>query len=308
MLAVLLAALLLSAGCALPNFLSFRADQSQPRQTNPVWLENDPTIIATDVFTPNIHPFQMSSTELATLLRGIRVRSSRGLLKDLSPRDPAFSEEEVRFLAPLLSQALERASRWERVVFKVRYSESAGGDTAGALFVRGPYLHFVLADHRVFNRDDPEGAATREHHTFFDREEYLAPNDAQVLPKWSESDRTHLSIDYQRLRADARLATNVQEPLVQQTHVQQTIVPMLQKQVQELTHSNLDLREKIKALQQELAESQQKVERLSLELGVAKHALIEKDAGLKQLQEQHKPSKEPKRRAPGVLPPGDQRR
>jgi hypothetical protein len=304
-LAVLLATVLVSAGCALPKFLPFRADQSQPSQTNAVWLEADPTITSTAAFTPNTHPFQMNSSELTTLLRGIRVRSSRGLLKGLSPSEQAFSEEEVRFLSPLLSQALERASRWERVVFKLKYAQSRA-DTSGSLFVRGPYLHFVLADHRVFNREDPEGAATREHQIFFDREEYLAPNGAHAQPKWSESDRTHLSIDYQRLRGDARLATNVQEFVVQPTHVQQTAVPMFQTQMQELTHSNLDLREKIKTLQQELAESQQQVKSLSLELDEAKQVLIEKNAALMQLREQRKPSKE--RQAPGVLAPGAQRR
>jgi hypothetical protein len=273
-----------------------------------VWLEIDSTIIATDALTANTHPFEMSSSDLATLLRGIRVRSARGLLKSLSSREPAFSEEEVRFLAPLMSQALARASRFERVVFRLKYPDSIGADTSGALFVREPYLHFVLGDHRIFNREDPEGAATREHETLFDREEYLAPRNARALPAWSDSDRTHLSINYHRLRADTRLPGNVQEPLVQQTHVQQTTVPMPQKQVQELTDSNLDLREKINTLQQQLDGNRQQLERLSVELDQAKHALIEKDAELKQLQERRNPSKEPKRRAPRVLLPDGQSR
>lgn len=317
-LAVLLATLLISAGCALPNFLSFRTDQSQPRQTDPVWLEADPTLRSSDLSARNNHPFQMTERRLTTILRAIRVRSGRGLLQTLSPKEPAFSAEELRSLAPLLSQALGKASPRERVAFRLRHPESVAGDTTGSLFVRGPYLHVVLADHPVFNREDPEGAATRDHHIFFEHEEYLVTVGTEGSPRWADSDRTHLSIDYRRLRTDAKIvgtsqADQVQEAQVERAQVQeapipQAMVPRLQEQVQELTHSNLDLREKIKTLQKELAESRQVAKRLSSELDEAKQVLIEKDAELKQLQEQRKPSKEPKRRAPGVLPPGDQRR
>jgi hypothetical protein len=307
-LAVLLATLLISAGCAFPNFLSFRTDQSQLRQTDPVWLEADPTLRSSDLSARNNHPFQMTERRLTTILRAIRVRSGRGLLQTISSKEPAFSAEELRSLAPLLSQALEKASPRERVAFRLRHPESGAGDTTGSLFVRGPYLHVVLADHPVFNREDPEGASTRDHHIFFEHEEYLVPAGTEGLPRWAESDRTHLSIDYRRLRTDAKIVGTSQADQVQEAQVPQALAPRLQEQVQELTLSNLDLREKIKTLQKELAESRQEVKRLSSELDEAQQALIEKDTELKQLHEQRKPSKEPKRRPPGVLPPGDQRR
>ena len=307
MLAVLLATLLISAGCALPNFGPFRAEQNQQNQTDPVWLEADPTLRSSDLSARNNHPFQMTERRLTTILRAIRVRSGRGLLQTISSKEPAFSVEELRSLAPLLSQAMGKASPRERVAFRIRHSESVAGDTTGALFVRGPYLHVVLADHPVFNREDPEGASTRDHHIFFEHEEYLVPAGTEGLPRWAESDRTHLSIDYRRLRTDATIVGTSQADQVQEAQVLQAVMPKLQEQVQELTHSNLDLREKTKTLQKELAESQRQVKRLSLELDEAKQALVEKDADLTQLQEQHKPRKEPKRRAPAVLPPGGKR-
>jgi hypothetical protein len=269
-----------------------------------VWLEADSTIrVTAREVAPNTHPFHLNSFELADFLRGISVSSGRGFLKHLSPQ-PAFSDKEVKLVSPLITEALGRASRWERVVFKLERAESDGGETSGALFIRGSYLHFVLAKHRVFNREDPEGAATREHRIFFDRDSYRAPPGGASLVEWSESDLTHISIDHQRLRAELKVVADAQKPVV--PSVQQTTVPTFQQQVQELTESNLELRDKLKTLQQDLDRNRQQGERLSLELDQAKHALREKGAALKQLQEQGKPSKEQKRRTSEAVPSDSQ--
>jgi hypothetical protein len=298
---VFLAVLLFSPGCGSLKFSGPGGKQMEANPAPIVWLEPDLTITTTpEEFATNTHPFRMNASELANVLRGIRVSSGRGFLRHVSP-ERAFSDEEVELLSPLLTEALGRASRWERVVFKFEHAESAGGETLGALFVRGSYLHFVLAKHRVFNREDPEGAATREHRIFFDRDDYLAPAGIETLVKWSESDRTHLSINHQRLRTELTEPQKSDVPRVQQTAVSTF------QQMQEPTQSNLDLSEKLKTLQEDLDRNRQQVERLSLELDQAKHTLREKDAELKQLQEQRKLSKEPKPRTPGVLPPDSQR-
>lgn len=101
-----------------------------PRGT--VYLERIP-----DRTVQVAHPIKVAPEILDRVLRGILIKEDQGLLRQLStgPSNPvpAFTDEEVRFLAPLLAEGLSRAASDQQIGF--RLSQSGGAtfmQSAGA--------------------------------------------------------------------------------------------------------------------------------------------------------------------------------
>lgn len=98
------------------------------------------------------HPVQLSSTELAGLLRGFSIREQQRLplrwFAEEVPPKPLFREDDIQALAPHLSEALQRLEANERAHFEVR----APGNNpryrrdviAGWVAVREPYLYLKV--------------------------------------------------------------------------------------------------------------------------------------------------------------------
>ena len=104
--------------------------------------------------TGHSHPAALSPRDMARILGGLRVVEQRYAVQELlagsAPALAAFNADEIRVLAPLLSQALGKASPHEIVTFYRRYTSDAVGlaYTTGGLFVRDGNIHFVLANYR----------------------------------------------------------------------------------------------------------------------------------------------------------------
>ncbi len=100
------------------------------------------------------HPLVLQRQEWESLLRMVKVRSvHRPLLGAAYQGDtePAFSEEEVRYLGDSLQRAFQQATPKEQVVFALARPSQAGLDqvTSGAWFAGDGGIHLRLANCRI---------------------------------------------------------------------------------------------------------------------------------------------------------------
>lgn len=83
------------------------------------------------------HPIKIDQDTLARVLRGISVKEDQGLLRTLLAGQPstvsAFTDDEIRYLVPLLAEGLARAATDQQVGFRLIQSGSPGfSQTVGA--------------------------------------------------------------------------------------------------------------------------------------------------------------------------------
>lgn len=146
-------------GCSLPAPPS-RVLYQQGRMV--VQLETDPSAGGTDAAGWNTHPAVIKGTQVATVLRGVRIRTAQGLLGSLlslSPQsEPVFAEDDLALLAPILADGLTQAGGAERLGFTL-WSTQPGrrhAPISGHVAIRGSYLRFGLTEHPSISWQDPE--------------------------------------------------------------------------------------------------------------------------------------------------------
>jgi hypothetical protein len=177
------------------------------------------------------HPVKLDTALLASTLRGVMVEERAAGLQSLlgghPAPTPAFSADEIAFLAPLLADGLARAATDQQVGFlltrrttSTSYSDSTGAGlgssepplgtaglerTSGSLFVHGLSLHVLLHEyHRRLERPDtinmanrrlPDPTGLQQKTMSFVPASVLRPASYQVL----DSDGVSLIIDYESL-------------------------------------------------------------------------------------------------------------
>ncbi|NOT23462.1 MAG: hypothetical protein HOP22_12175 [Nitrospiraceae bacterium] len=106
------------------------------------------------------HPVDLDPTLLAKVLQGLEVqeKESFGIQKMVAGPTgsaPVFSDDQIRFLAPLLAEGLRRATPDESVQFLVRTAydgslfESSGTETtSGSLYAYGRQLYVTVSQYR----------------------------------------------------------------------------------------------------------------------------------------------------------------
>ncbi|HET7437875.1 MAG TPA: hypothetical protein VFJ56_00125 [Nitrospira sp.] len=124
------------------------------------------------------HPIRIDSNTIALVLRGVLVRSDQGVLQNLLAGKPdalrAFSDDDVAYLAPLISDGLMRAAADQQVGFRIEqigipgYSERVGAGvgsseppltlrpretTTGVIYAYGRSLYLTLTQYRY--RQEP---------------------------------------------------------------------------------------------------------------------------------------------------------
>jgi hypothetical protein len=94
------------------------------------------------------HPVTVGQKMMSRILRGLQVDQEPGLFQRFRGGhplpEPVFSEEEVSFLAPLLSEGLARAASDQKVMFKLFSASPSRGDRVGTLYAYGTTLYFTL--------------------------------------------------------------------------------------------------------------------------------------------------------------------
>ena len=100
----------------------------------------------------NSQPIALTPTEVATLLRGVRVWEHRNVIHRLvsgeAQKTRAFRDDEIGFLAPAISKALSQADPSDGIYFHLSHATESGDEetTTGWLYVRDPLLYLLLSE------------------------------------------------------------------------------------------------------------------------------------------------------------------
>jgi hypothetical protein len=98
------------------------------------------------------HPFSIDSASLGRMLRGVMISEVQSDLSsvpvDGSKPMRVFSDEDVRYLAPLLAQALSQAKPEFVVAFRLSSSAGSGSEpTTGSLYAENEQLYLTITQH-----------------------------------------------------------------------------------------------------------------------------------------------------------------
>jgi hypothetical protein len=176
------------------------------------------------------HPIRIDSNTIVLVLRGVLVRSDQGVLQNLLAGKPdalrAFSDDDVAYLAPLISDGLMRAAADQQVGFRIEqiglpgYSERVGAGvgsseppltlrpretTTGVIYAYGRSLYLTLTQYRyrqepattisMANRRMPDASGLVNHTVSFVPEAAKRPDSYHDA---RSTDKT-LVIDYELL-------------------------------------------------------------------------------------------------------------
>ena len=187
-----------------------------PRGTVALRTMSDRSIQAT-------HPINLDQTLLAKILRGIEIQDQEhGIQKYLagpSPSVPVFSDDQIRFLAPLLAEGLRTATPDQRIEYLVQTTHqgsmlesSTTETTSGSLYAYGRQLYVILSQYRYnptrtnLNVSNSNYELTRlDYSGLRDRTLLFTPSAAQRSdsfdpPTGEKSTDRFLAIDYELLQ------------------------------------------------------------------------------------------------------------
>ncbi len=253
-------------------------DQNDAR----IGIERDPTISRSDVPPSNAHPATVTASEVGALLGAIRVSGWSGTIAGIfeSPKPTALlTQRQLHMFASPVAEALRKAGPTERVFFSfpkpdVKYSEDR---TAGALFLRGPYMHLVLTDHSSVIQADTGGGEVKDIRDTKGMKLWLDHPAVEAVvpdaeePRWAPFETVHISVNIKQLFALSRIRRPETAMPEAPAGRESSLSPQdLQNQVRELTNSNLELRERLDEQKTDMKRLSEDINRLRLELEEAK--------------------------------------
>jgi hypothetical protein len=252
-----------------------------------VGIQYDPSTDHTTPATLNNHPARLTASQIRELLGVVRVSGYSGTLAGLIVKPQPirlFKDEELTLIAVTLAMALSQAGPNERVFFSLPNFQAPyeKDRTAGALLLRGPYLHLLLTDHSAFITTDNGGGEDEK--DWFDTKgmKLSVSKPAQAaevpprdMPHWGPFEKVTIALNVQETLA--ALSTPASRPTVP------VLLPQappsgannqpedLRPQIRELTDANQDLRSRLKEQAQELEALKEELARLrqTLEKGQA---------------------------------------
>lgn len=250
-----------------------------------IGIETDPSVSRSSSGQLNDHPASITADDLRSFLRPIQVSGWSGTLVgvfEAPPPLPLFHPDELQAIVPHLVTALQQAGQAERVFFSLPHrGESYSEDrTEGSIFTRGRYLHVVVTDHSSIVRADTGGGDPRDLRDTKGMKLWISkPAQAATVPdaeepRWAPFERVHVSLNMKDL-ASFRAASgerpgphpgmlqSVPSPL---SRSPATVPEELQKQVQELTDSNLELRRRLEEQKRLMNSLTEEMTRLRLEI------------------------------------------
>jgi hypothetical protein len=195
-----------------------------PRGTVSLQTMSDRSIQAT-------HPVNLEPALLAKILRGIEIQDQEhGIQKFLAGRSapvPVFSDDQIRFLAPLLAEGLRTAAPDQGIEYRVQTTHkgsmlesSTTETTAGSLYAYGRLLYVILSQYRysptrtnMMNLNDMAyRSRPPDSSGLLNRIVLFTPSDAQRSdafdpPEGGKPTDRFLAIDYQMLQHAPAAAT-----------------------------------------------------------------------------------------------------
>ena len=263
-----------------------------------IGIETDRPTMGPSSQTTNDHPARLTPEEVRILLGSILVSGYSGtivgMFKD-PPKIPVFSDTELNLISAPLADTLRKVGPTERVFFSILNSEAPyeRDRTAGALFIRGPYMHFVLNDHYAYLRADTAGGEDyKDPQDLKGMKLWVAPPANAVnlppdqIPKWNAFETVHISLNLREVLAargslpsrpetgsagpQKRPDAIAEAPQAIQSKAQPPVAvdpnQDLRLQIRELTSSNLELRERLKEQTRAMEDLKRELDRLRQEL------------------------------------------
>lgn len=181
------------------------------------------------------HPINLDPALIARVLSGLHVQERQRILQEMltgsssaTSATSVFSEEQVKFLAPRIANALTTARAGEAVAFLVKSSrknigpleQSVTETTAGSLYVYGLSLYVTLSHYRSApgqtNQDSLVHRRLPDSSGLSNRTLHFAPSSAQrpdsfLRSMGGVSTERVVAIDYQRLQQTVESERFVQE-------------------------------------------------------------------------------------------------
>lgn len=255
------------------------------RQGVQVGLQADPSIPRASQPTVNTHPIDLTAQDITTLLGAVRVSGWSGTVVgwfDAPRAIPLFDETDLQRIAHAIAEAFKHAAPGQRVFFFIPNPRSAYGDaTAGAVFIRGAYLHVIVTDHKAFARADTAGGDEKDiRDTKGMRLSLVFPSKMTSItkeeePAWAPFESVHLSMNRKEVLAQGsshpgagRAATTI-PPVTTPMHTlpvatDKAVEPAqeLRLQIRELTQANQDLRDRLVEQSQQLQNLKEELARL----------------------------------------------
>jgi len=263
-----------------------------------IGIEHDPTTERETPVAFNSHPAHLTADQVRTLLGMLQVSGYSGTLGGLiaTPRPiPLFKEMDLERVSSPLATAFNRAGAQDRVFFSIPDREKPYNEdrTAGSLFIRGPYLHFILTDHSAFLRADTAGSEDLKdpRDTKGMRLWVASPGRAAAIqpekePRWGVFEKVHISLDIRETLAarqvlgtsaqkmgnpiGAREAPEAQPQAGSVASARSDSEEDLRLQIRELTRSNLELRARLEEQSRQMAALKKELARIQEELEKAK--------------------------------------
>ena len=179
------------------------------------------------------HPINLEPNLLAKILRGVEIQDQEhGLQKYLAGRSapvPVFSDDQIRFLAPLLAEGLRTAAPDQGIAYRVQttlkgsmFESSTTETTGGSIYAYGRLLYVILSQYRysptrtnmnlgdmAYRSRPPDSSGLRDRIVLF------TPSDAQRSdafdpPEGGKPTDRFVAIDYQMLQHAPAAATTEQ--------------------------------------------------------------------------------------------------
>jgi hypothetical protein len=182
------------------------------------------------------HPINLEPNLIAQLLRGIQIQEQEHGLQKLitspSAPVPVFSDDQIRFLAPLLAEGLRTATADQRIEYRVNATHkgsvlesSTTETTAGSLYAYGRQMYVILSQYNYnqmrenmnvndmsnrYRSRQTETSGLEDHILLFTPSAAQRSDSFDPPAGWKSTDR-FLAVDYQLLQqASPALATTEQ--------------------------------------------------------------------------------------------------
>lgn len=212
---MLLSALVLLAGCAIPHVPS-RIVYEDP--VNYVRLEEDKTVLPEWPQGHFSHPAALERERLRTILSSLKVQEHRitpqRWLQGDAPLVPVFTEDELALLSAQLANGLAQAQYNERVTFYLSQPLTfmRRTITSGGIYVRENELHLLLGNWRIiygvpaygmiYDRRYPmRPTAAKGFNLFFEPADAVIAQDGSFIDDLFANTRDELVIDLNKIES-----------------------------------------------------------------------------------------------------------
>lgn len=228
------------------------------------------------------HPVNLESALVAQVLKGLEVQDQERGIQSLIGRPPSpvpvFSDDEIQFLAPLLSEGLRTAAPNHQIEYRVQTTHegsllesSITETTAGSLYAYGRSLYITLSQFRYaparvnlhandgayrMNRPDASGLQSR---VLLFSPSSAQRSDAFNPLKMGKSTDRFLAVDYQLLQQAPPVATTLGQtaPQIGTSPIQES--PRSAGAAEAQAHTTEALAQELEALKKELQSVQKQL-------------------------------------------------